>query len=149
MGGIEIDKTNNRIWLLRYPDTFRLGDFRQLFVDVKRLNPERYMHTVLIDVRAMNPLSATAKIRHEAAVVLEENMEHLVATTVAEARVATNPLTRGMLTVFDWVQPKAWAINNVKTGPAAELWLRSQLERAGIEVPGHPVWPAAPISKSA
>ena len=120
-----------------------------LFVDVKRLNPERYKHAVLIDVSAMNPMSATADIRREAAVVMEENMEHLVATTVAEARVATNPLIRGMLTVFDWVQPKAWLINNVNTGPAAEFWLRSQLERSGIEVPEIPVWPATPIYKSA
>lgn len=149
MGGIEIDKTNSRIWLLRYPDTFRVGDFRQLFVDVKRLNPDCYKHAVLIDLRRMNPLSATADIRREAAEVLQENMEHLEATTVAEARVAPNPLVRGMLTVFDWLQPKAWAINNVVTGPAAELWLRAQLQRAGIEVPSTPVWPIQPISKSA
>jgi hypothetical protein len=147
MSGIEIDKSNSRIWLLRYPETFRLGDFRQLFVDVQRLNPERYKHTVLIDMSRIQPLSATAEIRREAAEVVAANMEHLVATTVAEARVAPNPLIRGMLTVFDWLQPKPWGINNVVTGPAAELWLRSQLERSGIEVPVAPVWPTPPMSK--
>ena len=149
MGGIEIDETNSRIWLLQYPDTFQIGDFRQLFVDVQRMNPENYKHTVLVDMSRINPLSMTSEIRREAAEVVEANMDHLKATTVAEARVAPNPLIRGMLTVFDWLQPKPWGLNNSATGPAAELWLRSQLQRSGIEVPLTPVWPTSPVSKSA
>jgi hypothetical protein len=148
MSGIEIDNSNSRIWLLRYPDTFQIGDFRQLFVDVRQLNPDRYKHAVLVDFRRLDPASVNATLRREAAGVYQENMEYLEATTVAEARVAPNPLSRGMLTVFDWQQPKPWAINNFSSGPTAELWLRGQLELAGIDVPEHSAWSTAPPSQS-
>jgi hypothetical protein len=148
MGGIEIYKTNSRIWLLRYPRTFRVEDFRQLFVDAKRLNPERYKHSVLVDFSQLDPQSADAAIRGEAASIIRDNMEFLEATTVAEARVAPHPLSRGMLTVFDSLQPKAWAINDFSSGPTAELWLRGQLERAGIDVPEATAWSTVPLSQS-
>ena len=149
MSGIEIDKHNPQIWLLRYPETFQMGDFRQLFADVKRLNPQCYRHSVLIDLTRLRPFTATAEVRREAEDVIQENIEHITATVVAEARVVSNPLVRGMLTVFDWVQPKPWAINNSVTGPAAELWLRSQLRRFAINVPTSMVWTATSGGKSA
>lgn len=149
MSGIEVDNANSRIWLIRYPPTFNVGDFRQLFVDVRRLNPDRYKHTVLIDFGQTDPRSATGPIRREAAEVIKEHMDFLTETTVAEARVAPNPVVRGVLTVFDWVQPKPWGINNLNSGPTAEHWLRAQLVRHGIEVPAQPVWRETPISRSA
>lgn len=149
VGGIEIDNSNHRIWLLRYPDTFQLGDFRQLFVDVRRLNPTCYRHAVLIDLSHMNALSTTAPIRAEAAEVLQENLEFLEQATVAEARVAPGALVRGMLTVFDWKHPKPWSINNLVSGHTAEDWLRGKLAQAGIEVPAQRVWTTAPITRSA
>ncbi len=134
---------------MRYPEVFSVGDFRQLFVDVRGLNPDRIKHCVLIDFTRTDPLSATSKVRKEAAEVIQENMEFLLETTIAEARVAPNPITRGVLTVFDWLNSKKWATENFSSGPAAELWLRGQIERAGFEAPSQPAWVPSGVSRSA
>jgi hypothetical protein len=140
VGGIEIFNADSRIWLLRYPERFVADDFVELFAQARALNPDRYKHAVLVDFRRTSAFSTTPAMRQEAAQALEDNMDFLRETTVAEARVTPNPLTRGMLTVFDWLSPKPWRINNLVSGPTAELWLRGQLERAGIEVPADSVW---------
>ena len=98
--GIEIDTSNSRIWLLRYPEEFRLAEFHQLLEDLQLLNPERRKHAVLIDLSRLRPMSADALIRGEIAEALEAKLEHFGATIVAEARVTLNPLIRGMTTVL-------------------------------------------------
>lgn len=145
LAGIDIEHSDGLIWVLRYPDTFRLGDFRQLFLDVKRLNPTRKRHAVLIDFRKMNPLSMSPEARRESAEVFQEHGDYLEATCIAEARVAPNPVIRGILTVFDWLGPKPWPINSLHSGETAELWLQGQLVKSGYTVPGEAVWARRPL----
>lgn len=139
--GVEIQNSDSLIWILRYPAVFRIGDFRQLFIDLKRLNPECRKHAVLVDMSAINPLTVSAASRREAAEVLNEHADFLAMTCLCEGRVAPNPIIRGMLTVFDWLAPKPWTINNLFSGEAAELWLRGHLAKLGFVVPVQSVWP--------
>ena len=140
LAGIEIQNSDGLIWILLFPEVFRIGDFRQLFVDLRRLNPELRSHAVLADMSAINPLTVSAASRNEAAEVLQENADYAL-TCLCEGRVAPNPIIRGMLTVFDWLAPKPWSINNLSSGEAAELWLRGHLAKLGFVVPVQSVWP--------
>ena len=83
---------------------------------------------LLLDMREFNPLKITAAMRKQAAEVWHDNRELYLRVIVAEARVLTNPLTRGILTAFDWLTGTGkWPCRQFATMPAAETWLRSKL----------------------
>ncbi len=149
VGGIEIDTSNGFIWLLRFPETFRIEEYRQHFVDLRALNPEGQKIATIVDLRAMNPILGGIAVHREAARIMRANFSFLRETVVADVRVVPNPVTRGVLTVFDWLSAQPWAVNTVSSGPAAERWVRAQIEGAGYSAPAAPVWVTSKQARSA
>ncbi len=95
---------------------------------------------VLVDLRFINPAVAGRQGRESVSKLILENAEFLGQVTVAEARVVSGPIMRGILTVLDWVTPRSWPVRNFGNGVLAENWLRSELEAAGMETTAARVW---------
>lgn len=104
-------------------------DYRRALDELVRIfkaHPAPFI--VLLDMRDFNPLKITAAMRKQAAEVWHDNRELYLRVIVAEARVLTNPLTRGILTAFDWLTGTGkWPCRQFATMSAAEAWLRSKL----------------------
>ncbi|HMR06281.1 MAG TPA: hypothetical protein PKA88_10890 [Polyangiaceae bacterium] len=74
---------------------------------------------------------APAAVRRAAAEVFAEHKATLLAATLCEARVAANPISRGVLTAFDWMTGPKWACKNFGDYAAAEAWVRTMLRTVG------------------
>lgn len=88
---------------------------------------ERPPVVILLDMQEFNPFHINASMRKLAADTWHANRELWLRSIVAEARIVVNPLTRGMLTAFDWLTGTGkWPCKQFGTMAEAEGWLRQK-----------------------
>lgn len=91
-------------------------------------------HVVLIDLRAVDASTLGAAHRKQIAEAAERRRRGFERTLIAEARLASGPVVRAMMTAFDWLlkQPFQHPIANFSSMAAAEQWLDAELARRGL-----------------
>lgn len=105
-----------------------LDDYREAFEEYARLASQGAPVAYLLDMREFDPLQIDAKSRQQAALIFHDYAGRLRPTSVAEARVITSAITRGVVTAFDWLtNANKWPCRQFATPPEAEAWLRSLL----------------------
>ncbi len=135
---------NESIWVVRYPAAPTIETYLT-YLDEFRAKIERGQRVALIiDFTHYNPVGASAELRDQVSMVMKEQMDFFDNHMVCEVRVCSNPMVRGILTVFDFVTNLPWPCNNVSTGYVAELWARSLLSREGLPAPKGEVWSPPP-----
>ena len=77
----------------------------------------------LIDFAIVNPLILGAKTRRAGAEIWSRHREPLLAATLCEARIVYHPLSRGVLTAFDWVTGEKWPTANFQSEVEALRWI--------------------------
>ncbi len=109
----------------------RLDDYAEAFAEYERIARRGKPMVYLVDMRDFDPLRIDAGTRRGAAKIFQEKAERLRRVSVAEARVITSPLTRGIVTAFDWLtNANKWPCQQFATLESAEEWLRVHLARA-------------------
>ncbi len=86
----------------------------------------------LIDFAVVNPLLLGAKARRAGAAIWSEHREALMASTLCEARIVHHPLSRGVLTAFDWVTGEKWPTGNFETEREALRWIAHMRNEHGV-----------------
>jgi hypothetical protein len=106
------------------------GDYREAFEEYARLARAGGPLLYLIDMRRLDPLKVTAPMRREAARIWSMYTDRLQLVSVATARVITSPVTRGVVTAFDWfTSANRWPCRQFALKADGERWLREQLAR--------------------
>lgn len=126
--------------VIRHPQFFDIEDFKRLAGELRESLVEGQKYALLVDLRKVDPLRAGARARQQASEVLRENDEFLEKFVVCEARMISGSMSRGIITVVDWLAPRAWPVRNFGSGEIAEHWLRAQLPKFGLEAPEEPIW---------
>jgi len=70
---------------------------------------------------------ANATLRAAAAEVFARHQDVLKSVTICEARVASDRLTRGVLTAFDWLTGSPWPRATFGKVRDAEEWIGARL----------------------
>ena len=107
-----------------------LEDYREAFEEYARIAGQGAPVVYLLDMRDFNPLQISAAVRKEAAQIFHEYRSRLLPVSVAEARVITSPMTRCVVTAFDWLTgANKWPCQQFGTPDEAESGLREELRR--------------------
>jgi hypothetical protein len=80
----------------------------------------------LTDLSEFDPLKANAADRKRAARVLAVQQPTVAPHTLAEARVTSSAIVRGVLTAMGWLVHDPWPVNVVATREEALAWLQAQ-----------------------
>ena len=105
-------------------------DYREAFDEYARLAARGVPIAFLIDMRRFDPLLIGASVRQQAAKVFHEYAGRLLPVSVGEARVIASPLTRGIVTAFDWLtSANKWPCQQFGSLNEGEQWLRELLRR--------------------
>ncbi|MDQ3035949.1 MAG: hypothetical protein M3Y87_26330 [Myxococcota bacterium] len=103
-------------------------EYRRAFAEYARIASAGTPVAYLIDMRTFDPLGITADKRRAASEVFKQYEHRLAAVSVAEARVITSPITRGIVTAFDWLtSANKWPCRQFASRDEGERWLREQL----------------------
>ena len=109
-----------------------ITDFREAFAEYGRLARRGQPLAYLLDMRDFDPLLAPAAQRRHGAEVYREYVDILRPVSVGEARVITSPVTRGIVTAYDWLTgANKWPCRQVASLAEGEAWLRERLAQAG------------------
>ncbi len=140
MSEISVDISQPPFCVIRHPQKHSAEDFDKLFEQLRAVIPQGSRWAALVDLRQLSALSGGAEVREAASVSILENVDFFRDMIVGEARVATGPMMRGVLTVLDWATPRPWPVRVFGSGEVAENWLRSRLEAEGIKTPVARIW---------
>lgn len=140
MTAIFIDSSNPRLLFMRYPQDTRIEYYVASVEELFERNPDQQKFAILMDMRDARALIATAQARKEAAAVMEQHKDWFTEALVCTARVASDPVLRGELTVYDFHAPGPWPRKSFSSGPIAESWVRGRLEAAGVPCDATAVW---------
>jgi hypothetical protein len=111
-------------------DAAMLQDFREAFEEYARIARRGAPVAYLLDMRNFDLLQSSAAVRKEASNIFHEYRSLLLPVSVAEARVITSPMTRCVVTAFDWLTgANKWPCQQFRTPDDAETWLRGELRR--------------------
>jgi hypothetical protein len=94
-------------------------------------------HVLLVDLRRVNASLAGAGLRREVAEAIKARRNAIRTSLLAEARLVSGPLVRGLLTAVDWLVGDALShpIRYFDVYDEAERWLELELGRAGLALP--------------
>ncbi|MFW5876087.1 MAG: hypothetical protein ACOCXM_05075 [Myxococcota bacterium] len=129
-GDFEVSTEKWPVVVVRYPKSVPEGGYKVLFEKYRELAAHGEKIAWLIDFLEFDPVWAPAKVRKEVADLFAEHREILLECTLAEARVVVNPLSRGVLTAFDWLTGHKWPTRNFATFEQAEAWIAEQRYQA-------------------
>lgn len=129
--GYRVDSSEFPFVSVQFPKAVVAAGYQKLFEHYVQLCKRGGGIGWLIDFQAFDPVLAPAAVRRAAAEVFAEHKATLLAATLCEARVAANPISRGVLTAFDWVTGPKWACKNFGDYAAAEAWVRTMLRTVG------------------
>ena len=120
---IELDRWP--IVVVRYPaqPVGMLEGYRWLFERYAEICERGDGICWLIDFAVANPLAIGARMRRAGAEIWSAHREVLTAATLCEARIVNHPLSRGVLTAFDWVTGEKWPTSNFETEREALRWI--------------------------
>jgi hypothetical protein len=127
MSAIQIDDERVPLIVVTYPDFITPDDYRNAFIRFRELSTRHPRLAYLIDFRNFDPVRSPAPLRRVAGEIFAEFRNSLARTTVCEARVVLSPLSRGILTAFDWITPYKWPCANFPTFEEAHRWIERQL----------------------
>lgn len=118
-----------RVLHIRYPETITLPDVADFYACWDPFILEG-PHAALIDMRAINPLLISPAIRRAAIEEVESRRMLFNAMLLAEARVISGTVARGVVTAFDWVANRGWKrpLANFDTMERAEAFLLNALK---------------------
>ncbi|MEC7521537.1 MAG: hypothetical protein VYE22_16780 [Myxococcota bacterium] len=128
VNGVSVDSSQRPIVLVRYPPSFDATSYRKLFEHYAELAAEGRPIAWLVDFTAFNPVTASASLRKEAAVVFEEYLDVLEPVSICEARVVASGVARGILTAFDWLTGSKWPTVNVSSFEEAHAFIDDHLK---------------------
>ena len=128
------------IWIVRYSSGLTIEDYRDYLDEFRSLSKPGQRLALIADFTYYNPIGASAALRGKIAETLEGQMSFFEERMLCEVRVCSNPIMRGIITVFDYMTNLPWPCSNVSSGHVAELWARAQLAKAGIAAPTSEVW---------
>ena len=137
MGDFRIDESRWPLVVVTYPPIVTMDEYRDLFRRYAAMSRRKQKIGYLIDMRAFNPLMASASVRKAAADTFAEHREVLLRATACEARVVANSLTSGILTAFDWLTGQKWPCANFTKVPDAEQWITLKLHAVGEKPHAH------------
>ncbi|APR87730.1 hypothetical protein A7982_13079 [Minicystis rosea] len=127
MHDFRIDESSWPLVVVTYPEATTGSQYRALFERYVELSKRGDKIGYLIDMRKFNPITAPAALRKIAADTFAEHRDVLVRATICEARVVESPVTRGVLTAFDWLTGQKWPCHNFTSMDEAERWVRARL----------------------
>lgn len=128
--GFEVDAREYPLIRVHFPHTPTEAGYRALFAHYAELCERGKGIGWLIDFREFDPVFASPAIRAAAAAVFKQYRGILLAATHCEGRVASNAVSRGILTAFDWLTGPKWECKNFAELSDAEAWVRSRLQSA-------------------
>lgn len=133
-GALRIEARRLPIIDITYVGDPQIDDMRDAFVEYARLAERGEPLLWLVDMREFDPVRVGAAHRQAVAEIFREHEAVLRPVSIAEARVITNPLTRGVVTAFDWLTgANKWPCAQFPNVDEAEAWLRARLARAQFE----------------
>jgi hypothetical protein len=110
-----------------YPEQFADDEFHAYLAQLCALAEAHRPIAYIIDLRQFDPLGAPAKRRQLAAAAFNQCAPKLMATTVCEARIVTDRLTRGIVTAFDWFTGTKWPCATFVSELEANAWVTRHL----------------------
>lgn len=105
------------------------------FATWERVSVERGVHVASFDLRDFNPMFASGPLRRVAAREVEKGMYAYRASLVGVARLVSHPLTRALLTAFDWMVPLPWPVLNTASSREGARFLVACAQDFGLSVP--------------
>ncbi|MCA9640430.1 MAG: hypothetical protein KC492_07020, partial [Myxococcales bacterium] len=111
-GGFAVDSRNAPLVVVSFPASLSVEHYRRLFEHYAELAEKHSRIAWLIEFRAFDPVTAPAAVRRASAEIFAEYRDQLMRSTVCEARVVENTLSRGVLTAFDWLTGSKWPTRN-------------------------------------
>ena len=132
MAPITIDESDAPLLRVAFPREGTLEEIRDYYQRLAAILEASSEVVVLVDLRDLNPLKATAEHRAVAAKCFSEIRPLFVQKVTAEALVFPNAMVRGLFTAFVWLLGKSqdWPSRHFHDRDDAERWLRSQLANA-------------------
>jgi hypothetical protein len=134
------DMLNTSRWPLlvaRFPPVATRESLADFYSQWQRETEARGRHGVIVDFAGFNPVFASPVLRKLAAEEVERRRAMFDRYLLAEARVVRDPLTRGIVTAFDWLVGNSFARPKRIVGEfaEAEAWIVRELRRLGYAVP--------------
>jgi hypothetical protein len=133
---VRLDFTHWPLLGIYVPATTTAEDLPALFATWERISIEQGTHVACLDLRDFNPVFASSPIRRVAAHEVRRGMEAYRASLAGVVRLVAHPLTRALLTAFDWMVPLPWPVLNTEHVHEAVPWLETHAMRAGLSLDG-------------
>lgn len=125
--GIRIDDSCAPLVFVVYEREVDERDYVGAMARYRELSEQHARVGYVIDFRRFDPVFASPIMRSKAARVFADNVAVLARSTVCEARIVANPVSRGVLVAFDWITPPKWPTENVGTAEEALAFVRRYL----------------------
>lgn len=125
--GIRIDDSRAPLIFVVYEREVAEEDYIGAMARYRELSREHPRLGYVIDFRRFDPVFASPVMRSKAARLFADNVAVLARSTVCEARIVANPVSRGVLVAFDWITPPKWPTENVGTADDALAFVRRYL----------------------
>jgi hypothetical protein len=106
-----------------------------LFGEWEAICHARGAHFASLDMRDFDPVSAKGPTRRIAAREVERGMPVYRTSLLGVVRLVEHPLSRALLTAFDWMVPLPWPVHNTACPRDAAAWLRARARMNDIEIP--------------
>lgn len=137
MSLIEFDLTRWPLVVVVHPKTFERDEIERSYTAWAKLCV-RGPHAALVDLRRLNPLTASPTARRRVAAAVESHRAAFERSLVAEARVIRGELTRHVVAAFDWIAGSKFSrpVCNTTSVAEAEAFLLAELERSDKRRPG-------------
>ncbi len=93
----------------------------------------RGRHVLLVDLRKLNPLFGHARARQVTLREVEARTHVFDKMLIAEARVVSGSVVRGIVTAFEWMRrrPRSFPLEVMEDEKAALRWLNEHLAADG------------------
>jgi hypothetical protein len=92
-------------------------------------------HVLLVDIRRLNPLFAGAAARRALMKEVSARQPLIGKLLVAEARIVSSPVVRGLISAFEWTRPtpRTAPFHVCENEIEARDWLRPYLEQIAAD----------------
>jgi hypothetical protein len=133
MSSISVDTCRLPLVDVAFRGAISEADCHQLFAALNEVCAPGVRVANVVDLRELDAFAVTGAIRQALARAFFDGVDQRRASTICEARIVTNALTRGILVAFDWVTGSKWPCASFTTREGAMAWVREQVEKdAGV-----------------
>ena len=131
-GGIKLDGSKFPLVRITLPPNPTEGDTVEVYCAYDTLLA-RGRHVLLVDLRKLNPLFGHARARQVTLREVEARMHVFDKMLIAEARVVSGSVVRGIVTAFEWMRrrPRSFPLEVMEDEKAALRWLDEKLAADG------------------